>query len=78
MSSDHKIKGSQTGDIHESHQPGDKAVSSPLEDVEESSKERCPEGEGNSPSFEKICDEDPGSCLVETVLLFQNEGAINL
>jgi hypothetical protein len=41
----------------ESHKPWDEAVSGPLEDIEESSKEWHANNEANRPAFQEVCDE---------------------
>ena len=43
--------------VQESHKPRNKAVSSPLEDIEESSEEWHANDEADRPTFQEICDE---------------------
>ena len=44
-------------DEEEGHEPGDKSVASPLENVQECSQERRAQDKGDRPSFEKVRDE---------------------
>lgn len=64
--------------IHEAHQPRDKSIPGPLEDVEERREEGCANNNSQHPAFKKICYKQPRRCLVETVLLFEDEGVIDL
>ena len=61
----------------ERHQEWDEAVTSPLEYFQEGGKERSTEGESDQPAFDGIGNEQPRSCLVEPVLLLEDEGLIH-
>lgn len=63
--------------LHETHEPGDETVSSPLKDVEECSKERSAQDERDRPSFEEIGNEQAWGGLVESVLFFQDKGGVD-
>jgi len=61
----------------ERHQERNKAVTSPLENLQEGGKERCTECESDQPTFDSIRDKQPRGCLVEPVLFLENEGLIS-
>jgi len=63
--------------VQERHQERNKAVTSPLEDLQEGGKERCAECESDQPTFDSIHDKQPRGCLVEPVLFLENEGLIS-
>jgi len=65
------------GNVQESHQPRHKAFTSPIEDVQESSKERRSQDKSNQPAFKDISDKNDGRGLVESVFLLKDEGPVH-
>lgn len=64
------------GHAHESHQPWNKSIPRPLEDVKECSEEWGTKDEGEEPALDEIGNEQARSGLIEPVLLLENEGAV--
>lgn len=62
--------------VQECHEPGNEAVACPLEHGEEAGKEGRADGESDCPALDQIGDEEGARGLVETMLLFEDEGLV--
>ena len=62
--------------LQERHQKRNEAVTSPLENFQECSKERSAKCESDQPALEGVRDEQPRSRLVKSMLLLKNKSLI--
>ncbi len=72
-----RSKLTRTERVHESHQPWDESVTSPLEDVKEGSKERGTQDKCHSPSLQEVNNKETWRRLVESMFFFEDKGAVN-
>ena len=63
--------------VQETHQPRNEAVASPLEDPEEARECGLTDHDGKEPSFQHVCDEEPGCGFVEAMTLLEDEGLVD-
>jgi hypothetical protein len=60
----------------ERHQPGNKTIACPLEDVQENSEERGADCESDQPTLYEIGDEQTRGGLVKAVFFFNNKRVV--
>ena len=72
------LRSNQEFDLHECHEPRDEAVASPAEDPEKAGQEGRADDKTNEPALDKVCYEEHGCGLIETMFLFEKKGLIDL
>jgi hypothetical protein len=61
----------------EPHEPGHKAVTGPVEDFQEPSKEWGSDGHTDEPTLDRVRDEQGGRRLVESMCLLEHKGLVD-
>ncbi len=64
------------GNVHKYHDPGHKAVTSPLKDVEEERDKGRAQNNAESPAFNHVHKVEGWCSFIETMLLLKYEGLI--